>query len=102
MVNSALFRADKSAAINSGHMNDFGEAVEMCQHSLIAIPERTSKRAAAGGNAGGSGGTGGAAFCAFMGCADPSSQECTDCQGRFNCSQDFDTCSGLPSTGDCN
>ena len=46
MVNSALFRADKSAAINSEHMNDFGEAVEMRQHSLITIPERNSKRAA--------------------------------------------------------
>lgn len=43
----------------------------------------------------------GAAFCAFMGCADPASQACIDCQCRFNCSQDFDTCSGLPSTGDC-
>ena len=42
-----------------------------------------------------------AAFCAFMGCADPSSQACIDCQCRFNCSQDFDECSGLPSTGDC-
>lgn len=39
--------------------------------------------------------------CAFMGCIDPSSQDCIDCQCRFNCSQDFDTCSGLPSTGDC-
>ncbi len=39
--------------------------------------------------------------CAFMGCVDPSSQDCIDCQCRFNCSQDFDTCSGLPSTGDC-
>jgi hypothetical protein len=39
--------------------------------------------------------------CAFMGCVDPSSQACIDCQCRFNCSQDFDSCSGLPSTGDC-
>jgi hypothetical protein len=43
----------------------------------------------------------GAANCAFMGCATPSSQECIDCQCRFNCTQGFDACSGLPPTGEC-
>jgi hypothetical protein len=43
----------------------------------------------------------GAANCAFMGCADPSSQACIDCQCRFNCTQGFDACSGLPPDGSC-
>jgi len=39
--------------------------------------------------------------CAFSGCADPSSEACINCQCEFNCTQDFDACSGLPGTGEC-
>ena len=45
----------------------------------------------------------GVAFCVQFGCAnDFNSLQCIACRCDMNCIQSFDTCSGLPSGGECN
>jgi hypothetical protein len=43
----------------------------------------------------------GAAFCTNVCISNSNSQACIDCRCLNNCIQEFDTCSGLPSDGDC-
>jgi len=43
----------------------------------------------------------GAAFCTTVCIADSNAPDCIDCRCENNCIQEFDTCSGLPSDGDC-
>jgi hypothetical protein len=44
----------------------------------------------------------GAAFCTSQCVSDTNAQICIDCRCDNGCTPDFDTCSGLPSSGDCN
>ena len=42
-----------------------------------------------------------AALCATSGCSNPTSSQCIECRCVNGCSPDFDTCSGLAPSGDC-
>ena len=44
----------------------------------------------------------GAAFCTNLCVSDTNAPDCIACRCENNCTPDFDTCSGLPSSGDCN